>query len=246
MTSVALGAKHTCVRTVQSQIWCSGLGGDGQLGNGENGKTSVPVKVSGADDWLRVYAGGETTCGIRPGGALWCWGENEYGEVGIGSTKQKITLPNDTGLRGVSSVALGDDHVCAMADSGLHCWGANTSSPTGLSGAGPFLSPKPVAGIDAVVLRAEGNSTCAVGSDDKLRCWGSNIAKRFETSTTLPLTKPVLVDGIPTVRGVTLGGYHLCVLTMTGAMLCRGGNANGELGNGETKDSFNWVQVPLP
>lgn len=177
--------------------------GDGQLGDGGTGKTSVPVKVSGTDDGLCVYAGGETTCGIRPGGALWCWGDNQFGEVGIGSTKQKISLPADTGLRGVSTVALGDDHVCAVADSGLRCWGANNSSPTGLSGAGPFLAPKPVAGIDAVVLRAEGNSTCAVGSDDKLRCWGSNIAKRLVTSNTAPLTTPVLFDGIPTVRGST-------------------------------------------
>ncbi|MCB9737725.1 MAG: hypothetical protein H6747_00540 [Deltaproteobacteria bacterium] len=246
VTSFAVGDRHVCVRTSDGALACSGSDSDGQLGDGTVGdKTSLPIVLPGTKDWLRVYAGGETTCAVRPAGALWCWGDNEYGEVGVGSSKKNLPTPQDTGLRGVSSVAIGDDHVCAVTPLGPYCWGANTSGQVAQTGAGPFLTPKPVA-VDAVEVLANDNASCAIGADAKLRCWGSNQQKVIDPDASSTVATPMLVAGLGTIRRAALAEAHLCVIDTGGHMRCRGYNSNGELGNGSTKPSFAWVEVTPP
>lgn len=246
VTSFAVGDRHVCVRTADGAIACSGSDNAGQLGDGSAGdKSSVPIVLPGAKDWLRVYAGGDTTCAIRPAGALWCWGDNANGEVGAGSAKQKIATPQDTGLRGVSSVALGDDHACAVTPKGLYCWGSNSSGQVAQATEGPFLAPKPVV-VDAAEVLANDNTSCAIGADAKLRCWGNNVQKVIDPETTGKIAVPMLVAGLGTIRRAALAEAHLCVIDTGGYLRCRGYNSNGELGNGSTKPSFSWIEVTPP
>src|SRR5689334_10063223 len=82
---VAAGAGHTCAVRADATLWCWGSGFFGQLGTGGIVGQPLPQQVTtpAADGWTSVAAGGFFTCALRTH-ALWCWGDNDDGELGIG------------------------------------------------------------------------------------------------------------------------------------------------------------------
>ncbi|MEZ4256544.1 MAG: hypothetical protein R3A78_12680 [Polyangiales bacterium] len=82
---VATGRSQSCaIEAEHSDLYCWGGGGKGQLGTGTRLGSSSPVKVpSGAAPWTSMSLGDEHSCAVRADGSLWCWGNNEHGEVGV-------------------------------------------------------------------------------------------------------------------------------------------------------------------
>jgi alpha-tubulin suppressor-like RCC1 family protein len=110
-----------------------------------------------------------------------CWGYNEYGQVGDGTTTQRNAPVAVSGLNNAVAIASGLLHSCALlADGTVRCWGLNTVGQLGNdqeATAPPYGSPTPVqvVGIsNAVGLAAGGHATCALLADGRARCWGSN------------------------------------------------------------------------
>lgn len=123
------GALHTCAIDLAGALYCWGANDHGNLGLGDRvTPRTTPVRVGDASDWIEVAGGFQHTCGIREGGALWCWGDGALGQLGVG-TLEEITLPAQVGTElGWSSVSGGIGHTCALHDDGtgsaeVRCWG---------------------------------------------------------------------------------------------------------------------------
>lgn len=141
------------------------------------------------------------------------------------------------------SVALGDEHSCALALSGhVYCWGRNFSGQLGDGTRTDRSRPTLVKGIDQISqLAAFGARTCATRRDGAVYCWGS-VGGFLNDGTTPVFGKsaprewdrdtPQPVIGLAEVTQVALGAEHLCALLRNGTVRCWGRNADGQLGDG--------------
>jgi alpha-tubulin suppressor-like RCC1 family protein len=105
--SVAAGGSHVCALTVADQAWCWGFNGSGQLGDGNEGTDrDVPTAVLGGHLFRAVTAGESSTCALTDDGAAWCWGADDFGQLGDGSEGTpadrpvRVVAPGEVGISG--------------------------------------------------------------------------------------------------------------------------------------------------
>ncbi|MCU0686288.1 MAG: hypothetical protein MUF34_29255, partial [Polyangiaceae bacterium] len=125
-TQVVAGRLHSCARTSAGAVRCWGYQEVGQLGNGVSGVSdrSPAVEVRGLRAVTALSAYGDHTCAVAGGGA-YCWGSNDYGELGDGTREGSSEPVAVTGLDAdVVGVAAGGTHACALTAAGaVKCWG---------------------------------------------------------------------------------------------------------------------------
>ncbi len=237
VTDGFVGANHTCAM-VSGSLQCFGIGYTGQLGNGiQNLTVATPYLLfsSGVTD---VAAGISHTCAIVSG-SLKCVGDNSYGQIG-NNVQTKYYLSNDPYTvfsSGVSSVAAGDNHTCAVVSGALWCFGENGYGQIGNNTSGTFETT-PVQVISSGVVRvfAAGLTTCAELSDHSLSCFGYGAEGIFNdgamgaTQTTpLPITLP---SGVGTLVDFDLSITHACgIFDLAGVrkLYCWGGNNSANI-----------------
>jgi alpha-tubulin suppressor-like RCC1 family protein len=150
VVDVSPGYRHTCAHTSTGGVWCWGDESIGQLGNGvavPGGFSNVPVAVSGMLAGL-IDTGSDFTCAELSLQGINCWGRNDLGQVGDGSTTSRYVPTAPTGLSGVVRVTAGDGHACAiLVDSSVHCWGWNAFGQLGDGTNVNRLTSVPVVGI---------------------------------------------------------------------------------------------------
>ena len=89
--AVAAGSTHSCAALTDGRVFCWGANDQGQLGDGENAPSLVPVRVLALSDIVQVAAGRAHSCAREGGGDIWCWGSNDSGQLGDGLALQKTT-----------------------------------------------------------------------------------------------------------------------------------------------------------
>ena len=249
LVAVALAAgKHgsnayatTCAVLIDGTIECWGDGeslGNGTWGDAACSCSKTPVKVSGISDAVTVAVGYSFACAVLRSGTIECWGgNNNYGELGNGTTTGSKVPVTVSGISDAVAVAAGAFHACAALRSGtVECWGSSWDAANATS-----TVPVTVSGIsDAVAVAAGPYHTCAMLRGGTIQCWGDNTAGQLGNGTTTNSSVPVTVSGISDALAVAAGGIlsdwsqNTCALVSGGAVLCWGNNHSGQLGNGTT------------
>jgi alpha-tubulin suppressor-like RCC1 family protein len=247
---IAAGGEHTCALNGPSGVECWGKNDHGQLGDGTNNDSPVPVGVGGLGSQVKSLAAGlNHTCALTTAGGVKCWGRNDKGQLGNGTTTDSNTPVNVVDLEsGVTAIAAGAEHTCAVASSGVvRCWGSNANGQLGNGGAGGIKStPVTVSGLsNGVRAIAGGDShTCAVLLSGDVRCWGLNASGQLGDGTTTASSFPVSVVGLSIPYGsVAAGSGHTCAVSLVGTVRCWGRNVEGQLGDGTNNSSPTPVSV---
>src|SRR5207253_560701 len=244
------GDYHSCALRASGVAYCWGDNGNGQLGDGTTTQRLVPTPVAGSLTFSSLSAGGALeTCGVTPAGAAYCWGNNAYGQLGDGTTTERLVPTAVAGGLTFASVTAGDFFTCAVTTSGAaYCWGAGgyigdgTTTqrlvPTSVAGGLTFASVNAAAGTGFTNTAY----SCGVTTSGDAYCWGYNTFGTLGDGTTTQRLVPNTVAGGLTFADVRAGGNHTCGVTTRGAAYCWGLNGNGELGDGTTTERL----VPMP
>ena len=240
---VAAGAEHACA-LASDDVYCWGDNAFGQLGDGTTTNYPAPNPVTGLPpaDVVAVSAGFEHSCALTAGGGVKCWGRNQYGQLGTGTTSQSNTPVDVTGLgSGVVAIAAGQRHTCALTlAGGVKCWGDNALGQLGDGTNVPSSTPVDVQGLSSGVaaIVANGGFSCALTEAGGVKCWGGNTVGAVGDGTNLNRNAPVDVVGLTSgVTALAAGGGHVCALMATGGLKCWGYNGNGQLGDGTQASS---------
>jgi alpha-tubulin suppressor-like RCC1 family protein len=244
---IASGGQHTCALLSSARVMCWGSNEYGQLGNNSAAWTGVPVEVGRLPNASQLSSGDWHSCALVEGGEVQCWGNDFYGQLGNGERNTSSHVPvTATGLTGVTEVAAGAFHTCALLETGhVDCWGWNSSGQLGTGDKVERTTPTPVVGIsNALAIAAGGDDTCALLPEGHVSCWGDNwfgeLGPGAEKRTS---SVPVEVPGISGATAVSTGPTHTCVLLAGGSVDCWGENGSGALGDGSLEQSAAPVEV---
>lgn len=239
---VSAGWVHTCAVTTTGKALCWGGNYSGQLGNGITGNQLSPVGVAGLATGVRfVSAGADHSCALLENGTVRCWGQNDYGELGDGSTTDRATPVQVSSLTNVAKISTGERHSCALTGTGaVWCWGVNTYGQLGDGTQTARNVPVLVSGLGSGVadISTGGYHTCAVLTSGMVRCWGSNQFGQLGDTSTSIRTIPAAVTGLD-ANMVSIGAsqQHTCALTNSGSAYCWGSNSDYRLGRGPTTNA---------
>jgi alpha-tubulin suppressor-like RCC1 family protein len=184
VSRVSSGWHHNCAVKTDGTVWCWGQGNSGQLGQGANANSEFAVQVSTLTGATAVDPGRNHSCALKGDGTVWCWGEGGDGQLGDGNSAasnvpvQVALDATPTYLTGVTALAVGDYHSCALKGDGtVWCWGDDgmnqQANGTGETDA-PFAVQ--VAGVSgASKVYSSHHHTCAVlPAESTVSCWGNN------------------------------------------------------------------------
>ena len=242
VTNLGAGDSHTCVVLATQGLMCWGSNSYGQIGNGESAVRSQPVDVVGLTNGiLTIVSGGMHSCALTTGGAVKCWGNNKFGQLGNDTMVDSTTPVDVWGLdHGVAAITAGGFHTCAAYENEVRCWGYNEYGQVGDGSRVTRLIPQTVSGIANPVSALAGgsNHTCALMSESqKLKCWGQNKNGQLGNGSKVDSAGAVTVEGVDGLRfsSLTAGDRHTCASTLNGKVLCWGLNQAGQLGDGTTE-----------
>ncbi|HEY8432542.1 MAG TPA: hypothetical protein VIL20_29430, partial [Sandaracinaceae bacterium] len=289
---LALGSSFTCARRENGEVWCWGRNQEGQLGTGRRRHSdcaavgSEPVDCSGVAVPVRALEGGSvvqvrdaiamsarggSTCIVREGRGVWCWGFEGTPPPGGGMPAIRLEARAIAGFESADGVANAHHHICALYAEDGHavCFGYNGDGQLGL---GHREDPIPMprgsvlgeggAGTLTGIVELVGSSfatTCA-RTDTGVYCWGNNDSNQFGdgllahdaercggtmiTSYDCSST-PVRVgdpsEPLTDVAQLALGSQHACALGNDGVVRCWGDNRAGQAGQPPSMST-----VPLP
>jgi alpha-tubulin suppressor-like RCC1 family protein len=267
VTAIAAGRRHNLALAWDGAVFGWGLNDTGQLGDGTRfNYRSTPALVVGPGgsgvltDVVAVAAGYAHSVALKADGTVWTWGYNYWGQLGDGTTTERLAPvpvlgPGGTGiLTGITAIAAGDGHTVALAsDSTVWAWGWNSRGQLGDNTTTDRRAPvqvKDVAGTGVfglvVGIGAGASHTLAIrASGGVVYAWGDNGAGQLGDGTRFSRRLPVRLN-LYGVRAVAGGSGHSVALTQDGAVWAWGDNQYGQLGNGPATGTCLCSASPVP
>ena len=266
--SLALGDSHSCGLKNDGSVFCWGDNTYGALGNGTSGPnvvSTVPIPITSYRKFKQITAGNHT-CGLDVSGDIYCWGENDFAQLG-NITTDNSSIPKrykspmyelllgleytdgkaTNGLHSIGNGSPSRHHSCGLNNDGAaYCWGLNSDGQLGDGTSGSTSSiPSLVAGDHVFSAISEGyNHTCAMKSDGSVFCWGSGASGSLGDGSNSSLaTVPGPVLGGHVFTDITLGHAYSCSLKVDGSAFCWGNNTRGQLGINSTINQTSPIEV---
>jgi hypothetical protein len=240
--SITVGDRHACVLTGGGGIKCWAWNSTGRL---EDGTTplyqSIPMEVAGLSSGVvSISAGLDHTCALTDTGGVKCWGSNEFGQLGDGTTNWHQTNPVDViGLSsGVVAISAGENHTCALTRAGgVKCWGSNYYGELGDGTTQKIrATPVDVFGLASGVISVAAGThyTCALTVGSAVKCWGENQSLDPSTLEITNGTTPLDAAGLSSgVAAISAGEGNICGLIL-GGVKCWGNGYVGWIGQNPT------------
>jgi alpha-tubulin suppressor-like RCC1 family protein len=204
VTAIAAGGGHTCAVLATGALMCWGDNTRGQVGDGTYYDRLEPTPVTGLSSGVvGVTTGLYHTCALLTNGAVKCWGANDFGQLGDGTTTYQSTPVDVLNLGGPAvSISAGHNHTCAVLSNGaVKCWGSNFGGMLGIGiheDTNPHPLPENPIGMTSGWLEVTTSEyhTCAI-SFSSARCWGVGEIGRLGDGTGEDYPYPVDVIDFP-------------------------------------------------
>jgi len=213
---------------------------NGTLGDGEFGPTftDTPRPVLNIARITQVASGDAHSIARRDDGAVFVWGANGAGQLGIGQAGGAAAAPVQLGLSNIIAVAAGGDSSYALRGDGVvFAWGNNVAGQLGLNDGSQRVAPVQIPNLSGVTaIAAGGQHVLAIRNNGTVFAWGNNLNGQLGlgVNDTTPRDVPthvVALDGL-NVRQIVAGEFHSLALAANGTMRAWGSNSLGECGNG--------------
>src|SRR5262245_8284212 len=203
--------------------------GDSDAAAGDDGQ--MPDGPIAGSCIRQLDARRDFSCAVRTDGTAWCWGHNEFGKLGDGTTMSRTTPVRVVGLTNIVDIQLASRMTYALDAGGIvYGWGRNDVGQLGDGTTSDRALAMPVPNLTGVTsIRAGRGHVCAVATN-QVYCWGWNISGQIgDGQVGIDRHTPYhLGAGIQ----VATGGRHTCILRADHTVACTGRNSYGELGDG--------------
>lgn len=184
-------------------------------------------------------------------GQVRCWGNNTYGQLGIGNTNTQVDpVEPDSGVS-YQKISTSDESVnnhgftCGIRSSGaLYCWGRNNAYQLGDTSTTDRYVPTLIdSGVSYSQVSAGGAHACGITTAGLIKCWGNNVDGQLGDTTTTNRSAPVPVDAGTTYSVISAGVNNTCAITTAGALKCWGNGPSNTNGNNSTSDQTSPVTI---
>ena len=249
VSQISPGVSDACALLNNGTVECWGIGSDGELGNGVSGEfgngpgglniSLTPATVPNLKGVAQISSGWLNTCALLTTGTVECWGDNQNGELGNGTTINSSTPVEVSNLTGVKQISAGESQTCALLTNGsVECWGG------GLYGTFGSTVPVTIPNLSNVLQIAVGPlDACALLGNGGIVCWGDNSYGELGNGTTNSSSTPIRVTDLTSVKQIAIGFASACAMKTNGKIVCWGDNPYGQLGNGTTTNSSTPVGI---
>ncbi len=248
ITRISASGDSTFAYLPGGSVTCWGCGVSGPIASAKALSTSRSAPSRQGGTGLSGVADVQTntinyTCALMVVGTVECWGSNQYGQLGNGTTTDSSVPVVVSGLSGVTAIAVDLASTCALLSTGtVECWGSNQYGQLGNGTTVSSSVPVSVSGLTGATALARGIwKTCALLGGGSVDCWGYNGAGDLGNGSTTNSSVPVAVSGLAGATSISVGTDHTCALVANGTVACWGSNADGQLGDG----SFTNSSIPV-
>jgi alpha-tubulin suppressor-like RCC1 family protein/uncharacterized protein YjdB len=240
LATLVAGPNVVCGLSETGAAYCAGSNYAGGTGLGSSsGLTSTFTKIQGSQTFAQLAAGGTHACGLVSSGAIYCWGLNDNGQLGDGTTSGSGTgIASPTAVASGSTlkfvaVTAGGNHTCGLTGTGAaYCWGDNSTGQLGDGTTSDRNTPTAVQGnLIFSQLEAGESDTCGLDMTGVAYCWGANYSGSLGDGTSTQRTAPTRVLGDQLFRSINAGNSFTCGLTTDGSVMCWGDNDRWQLGS---------------
>jgi alpha-tubulin suppressor-like RCC1 family protein len=244
ITEIGSGRYHCLavkINTGKGYAW--GYNVAGQIGDGTTANASYAIATKGVNgvgsllDVTRITGGTAHSVALMEDGTLRAWGDNAYGQLGDGSTTDRVTPVAVSGLGGVSAVVSGSYHMLALLANGtIRAWGRNNQGQLGDGTMNAHSLPTQVPDLAGVTQIASGDyHSLALRSDGSVWAWGDNEYGQLGDGSTTDRLAPVETIGLTEI-GVATGDAHSLALSSSGLVWAWGSNGSRQLGDDTSTD----------
>ncbi len=235
-SDIAAGWAHVVALKTNGQIWSWGYNYYGQLGNGSNGMHRAPVREATlADDWKSIACGSSWSLAIKNDDTLYAWGDNGYGQLGIGSWGGHHYQPTAVGSEHWLNVRAGYKHSLGIqTDGSLWGWGSNEKSQLGSMAILHYKNEPFRIGTDNdwIGITASRSTSIAIKNNHLLYGWGYNKFGQLGNKKTDTQYTPLHILSAHTWRQISIGEHHVLAIRDDRTLWAWGSDGWGQLGDG--------------